>query len=481
MDRNTEASILELATTRRLIAALTLSAAVVGCKGDPDVDHDTHATETGEGDGDPGDGDPGDGDPGALAPTFWQDVAPIYYDSCVGCHREGGVGPFVLDSYDSAAAWSTASAMAVENRVMPPWLVTDDGSCNSWQHSRALEQEQIDTIVAWVEAGAPEGEPRDDLELAEIPSLAGATAFSTPVFVPEPEGGIFSEFDEYRCFLIDPALEQDVFLTGYHVIPGNEALVHHVLAMPVDPDRVVEDGMTNLEVIQAYDEASPDRLGWPCFGTAGEGVEIEGIPVTWAPGQEVVEFPSGSGTRMAAGNLLVVQVHYNMANAEVIGQSDSTTVELRLESEDAIAREGLFDVLSGLLWTMFEGEPHVIPPGEAAHEFSYRIPVDWYVGWQGAEQFELWGFFPHMHEYGTSLTARLLDANGEEVACVGEVPRWDFGWQLYYFMEEPIILEPGQEIEVTCTYDSRGATEGIWPGWGTHNEMCLAGLYLLPH
>src|SRR5690606_29482673 len=58
--------------------------------------------------------------------TYWQDVAPIYFEHCVGCHREGGIGPFVLDDYPSAAGWASTSATAVENRVMPPWLVTDD-------------------------------------------------------------------------------------------------------------------------------------------------------------------------------------------------------------------------------------------------------------------------------------------------------------------------------------------------------------------
>jgi hypothetical protein len=466
-----EAKITMHDTTERRIThlahalTLALSSAFFGCQGEPEPQADTDETGSETGDGD------------ALATTFWQDVAPIYYDSCVSCHREGGIAPFTLDDYASAAAWAKVSATAVENRQMPPWLITDDGSCNEWQHSRALPQEQIDTILAWVDEGTPEGTPRDDLELPELPGLDGATVFATPQFVPEPEGGIFSKYDEYRCFLIDPALEQDAFITGHEIIPGNEALVHHVLVAPVDPQRQVGGGMTNLERIESLAAESPDREGWSCFGVAGDGVEVESLPVSWAPGQGAVELPAGSGSRVRAGDLLVVQVHYNMTDPEVIGQSDSTTVKLRLADE--VAREGLFDLPAGLIGTLYEGEPYQLPPGEEAHEFTWRIPADWYIGWQGSEQLELWGFFPHMHDLGTQLSARVLDEQGQEVGCLAEVLRWDFDWQLYYFLEQPIVLEPGYEIEVTCTYDTTTVTEPVWPGWGTQNEMCVAGVYLV--
>ncbi len=76
------------------------------------------------------------------------------------------------------------------------------------------------------------------------------------------------------------------------------------------------------------------------------------------------------------------------------------------------------------------------------------------------------------------MSVRVLDSQGEELGCVAEVPRWDFGWQLYYFYEQPIVLEQGQSI-VTCSYDTSGDSEPIWPGWGTRNEMCLTGLYLV--
>lgn len=462
--------------TKMLALALVSTAGMSGCRTEPAGDEEVGDTDDSTDTAGTEDTDTGE----ELAPTYWQDVAPIYFDNCVTCHREGGIGPFVLDDYATASAWAPATAPAVSTRQMPPWLVTSDGSCGDWADSKALEQAEIDTIVAWVEAGMPEGEPRDDLQVPEQPNL-GADAFEivTPEFQPEPQGGVFAEFDEYRCFLIDPALEQDMFLTGYEVMPGNEALVHHVLTMPVDPDEIVDDqGTTNIEIIEALDAESPDRLGWPCFGAAGDNVSVRGMPVTWAPGQGLVEFPEGSGSRIAAGDLLVTQVHYNMADPEVIGQTDSSMVRMRLA--DSIEREGIFDVPDGLLNTLFTGEPDMIPAGETGYDYTWTLPVDEYLGWFGATTLDLWGYFPHMHQYGIEQKVRVLDAEGNEVDCIGDVQHWDFGWQLYYFYEQPITLSAGQTIEVTCTYDTTSVDQPITPGWGTYNEMCLAGLYFIP-
>ena len=64
--------------------------------------------------------------------------------------------------------------------------------------------------------------------------------------------------------------------------------------------------------------------------------------------------------------------------------------------------------------------------------------------------------------------------------CGVDVPRWDFAWQLYYFYEQPVRLGPGDRIRVTCTFDTRGATEPVMPGWGTGDEMCLLGVFFVP-
>lgn len=414
--------------------------------------------------------------------TYWQDIAPIYFDNCVGCHREGGIAPFRLDTPEDAAAWAEASAAAVAARTMPPWLLTADGSCGEFRDPGVLAQEQIDTIAAWAEDGTPIGDPRTDLVPAEPPHLDSGFDLKTPEFVPEIVGGPLAEFDEYRCFLLEPGLDRDQFLTGYDVLPGNEALVHHVLAIPVDPDAEADtdDGRSNAEVMAALDDESPDRLGWPCFSGAGDGVYYDQVPITWAPGMGAVEFPKDTGVRIRPHEVLVVQIHYNLHadhGGDHAGESDSTLVRLRLA--DSVKREGLFVLLDGFIDTLFTGAPATLEPGQEDARFEWTIDVGpWLLSELGVDKAEIHGIFPHMHERGRKWRAELVDDTSTQ--CVGDVQRWDFNWQHYYFYENPPLLTPTSNLRVTCEYDTRGASAPITPGWGTQNEMCFAGIFIVP-
>jgi len=407
--------------------------------------------------------------------TYWDHVAPLMYEHCATCHREGGVAPFNLTTYHDARIWATPSIAAMNARTMPPWLLTSDGSCGTFADASWLDDSVIDTISAWAAAGMPEGTPRNDLQVPPVPTLDGALTLSTPYFFPEIAGGDLAEFDEYRCFLLDPGLEADAFLTGYNVIPGNEAVVHHVLGMPVDPNHVLEDGRTNLEAMLAYDAESPDREGWPCFGAAGDDVEVQGVPVAWAPGQGIVDYPTGVGVRIGRDDLIVIQMHYNMADPATIGQSDQSDVQLRLEP--SVTREAYSMLPDPLLDSLGSGTPHVLEPGQEALEYTWQLPVE-YLMFGGTSSVDVIAVFPHMHEYGRKMTASVTRATGAE--CMADLPRWDFAWQLHYFYETPMRVSAGDVLNVTCTFDTRSATEPVLPGWGTRNEMCLFGLLLAP-
>lgn len=471
-------SILRLGTSALCIAALAS-----GCREDDPTPNDDAAGSSSDAGSETGgsetaDGGTADETTGAPAMTFWDDVAPVLYQSCVSCHREGGAAPFALETYAQARDWSAAIAAAVEARTMPPWLVTDDGTCGEFKHSRWLPQENVDLLVAWAGSGMVEGEPREDLTIPDPPGLEGdVTEIGTPNFVPEIQGGELAEFDEYRCFLIDPELTGDRFLTGYDVVPGNDAIVHHVLVMPVDPDMVIaEDGTTNADLMQAYDEESPDREGWPCFSSAGDGVEINGMPVVWAPGQGVVEFPEGTGLRIGQNEQLVIQMHYNLANPETIGMADQTTVQMRLE--ESVEREGFMALPDPFLESIFVGEPIELPAGEESVEYTWELPVALFLEGSPLTGFDLLGVFPHMHAYGRSMRFEIENPDGAE--CAADVPRWDFNWQLQYFYEEPRRLTADDVLRVTCDFDTTSADSPVTPGWGTYNEMCLMGLYLVP-
>ncbi len=458
-----------------LFLFVPLLAVAGGCRNDDDpgppaADTDAATTEAADETGQPDDTGT------AAGVTFWNDVAPLYFDNCVACHRDGGIAPFALDNYQDAVTWAGATQAAVQGRTMPPWLVSDDGSCGEFLDSRALSQEAIDTIVEWVSSEQVEGDPRDDLQVPAPPMMEGTTEYTTPNFVPEIQGGPLAEFDEYRCFLIEDGADHDTFLTGYQIDPGNDAIVHHLLAVVLDPEAEGEPGMSNRETVMAYDADSPDRAGWPCFDGAGPQTDDKSIPVVWAPGQDVVEYPNGSGVEVAEGDMIVVQIHYNLADPDTVGMSDQTKVNLRFE--DDVEHPGFMLLPDLFLETVFEGDPASLPPGEASVEYSWDIPLGFVLPGFGVESMQLYGVLPHMHEYGRGIDMQISGASGDQ--CGVDVQAWDFNWQFLYFYDNPITLTGDQTLTVTCNYDTQNASEAVTPGWGTQNEMCLMGLFLVP-
>jgi len=457
--------------------AFTLSLAACGDDASSTADDGTSGGTGGESGDASHDADHGlDETGGGSAMTFWDDVAPLYFDNCVTCHRDGGIAPFALDNYADAVTWAAASQLAISERSMPPWLATSDGSCGEFADSRALSAEAIDTITQWAESDQLEGAPRDDLQTPQSSELEGATDYTTPNFMPEIVGGPLAEFDEYRCFLIEPGHATDGFLTGYDVIPGNDAILHHVLGFVLDPEEVNDDGVPNAQRLATLDAESPDRAGWPCFEGAGDATEDDSLPIAWAPGQGAVEFPHGTGVPVGQGDMIVAQVHYNLADPANVGSSDQTQIRIRFEEEIETPTDMFLPDL--FLETLFEDEPAALPPGEESVEYTWEIPVSWLIGDSGLDELHLYGVLPHMHEFGQRIRLDVKTDDGE--TCAVDVPAWDFNWQLMYFYEDPIVLTADQTLSVTCDYNTLNAEGPVTPGWGTQNEMCLMGMLLGP-
>src|SRR5688500_2497413 len=130
-------------TSIALLAALLFSA----CKDDPDAEPNDSS--------DGGSADESSSTGAVAAITYWQDLAPVIMDNRAGCHTDGGIAPFALDSYEAAAPWAGIAARSVANKSMPPWLVEADGSCGEYHDARVLDDEEIEMFAAWAEAGSP--------------------------------------------------------------------------------------------------------------------------------------------------------------------------------------------------------------------------------------------------------------------------------------------------------------------------------------
>lgn len=383
--------------------------------------------------------------PGAGGPTYHTDVAPILAQHCRACHSADGVALFPFDDFAQASSAAAAIADATSSGRMPPWHVEDDGSCRSFIGGPTITDEQIALLGAWAEAGAPEGEPAAVPELP-TPETLGAVSVTLDPGVAY-DNAANDDDDDYRCFIVDPELATDQFLTAYQVHPGVERLVHHVVLY------AVADSAEAAEVL-ALDDADPGP-GYRCYG--GPGTLESRSLAAWAPGTDVTRYPAGTGLRLLAGLPLVMQVHYASG-----GEPDRTTIDLQLEDtvdEEAIIT-GVFDVSLEL------------PPGMESVSQTAALPIP-----PLDKPLKLYGIYPHMHGLGRAMDA-FYDRGGD-TTCLVDVPRYDDDWQRYYFYDEPVVIEPpgGGFFRIECEFDTRGATETIVWGEDAKDEMCIAAIY----
>jgi len=377
------------------------------------------------------------------APTWSEDVAPILEEHCLSCHQTGQVGPMALDTYEAAVEWASVIVATTQARTMPPWGVTTDGSCGEFREPRWLDDADLETLREWAE-GAQEPGARQVVPVPEAPGLDVVHKEIAPLDPHVPSG----DPDEYRCFLIDPDLDEDTFLTAWEVRPGAPEEVHHMILYTLDSEAA---------------EAQADQLdgldpepGYSCFGSSLVG---ESRPIAaWAPGTPPTVLPDGSGIRLLAGRRLVMQLHYYTPGEAV---PDQTSIAMTLES--SVQREALTYLLADLAMEIEPGRPDA----PASFELSLGqlgLPLGVYVR----------GVFPHMHRRGQTL--RLESTHEGQTQCLIDVPRWDFDWQQMVFYDQARYLFPTETLRLSCTFDTTDDTEPVAWGEGTEDEMCLVGL-----
>ena len=259
---------------------------------------------------------------GGAGPSFSQEVAPLIADKCAGCHQAGGIAPFALTDAQEIGERSDLIGAAVREGVMPPWPPGERSPAYAGEAERTLTDRERATIVAWAEAGGrTDGaalEPRPEQELHARPGETLLRLRMPAAYRPQAPSGAS---DDYRCFLVDPKLWRDSFVTSVRIEPGQPKVVHHVILFRVDPDQVAE-----AEGLDAADTGQ----GWQCFGDSGLSLEPSEDSLddadwvaAWAPGWGGGRLPEGTGVPLEAGSRLVMQVHYNLLNGRAPDRSQA--------------------------------------------------------------------------------------------------------------------------------------------------------------
>jgi mono/diheme cytochrome c family protein len=345
----------------------------------------------------------------SATPTFSKDVAPILYNHCVSCHRPGTVAPMSLITYRQTRPWATVIAQKVAQGDMPPWHSTDPRG--TFLNDRRLTPEEKDTILRWVSAGAPEGNASDMPALQEFAEGWQIGKPDLVLSMTEPYQVPASGTIPYQYFKVPTNFTEDKWVQAIEVHPGARSVVHHVLVFAKAPGEGRRRDFTTVvpELPVHSASAEPDN---------GPGVLI----ATTAPGTNAMSFEPGTAMLIKAGSVLTFQMHY-MAMGMAMKDQSSIGIIFAKEPPRQEVRAGAFYNPTLLL-----------PAGNS------NVQVDCVMEFN--QDSHLLAIFPHAHLRGKSWDYRLIYPDGTSKTLL-TVPKYDFNWQTYYILTEPLAAHRG--------------------------------------
>ncbi len=386
--------------------------------------------------------------------TFTRDVAPIFQQKCESCHRVGSIAPMPLTKYEEVRPWADAIQEAVGSRVMPPWSIDKTVGIQKFKNDRSLSDEQIETIVKWVEAGAPKGDPKD---------------MPPPMSWPEQDGWMFaSQFDEPDLIIESPpytmpAEAQDAWYKP--VVETGLTEPRWVRAIEIRPKTVAGRRITHhaLARLQQDEPSSDDQTN------ADDGADVgAGLFMEWAVGKQGELMRPNSGKLMLPGSKIVWDIHYH-AVGEEITSSNQLAIYFYPKGQEPKYRQvlGLFHAIQG-------GPKGLdIPPNTISVHQGFHVM-------KRAGRIE--NFQAHMHLRGKamSMEAILPDGTTETLSYVNN---FQFNWHNNYIYADDVapLLPKGTVLRFTSWHDNTAANRdnpdpNQWVGWGdrTVDEMAHA-------
>ncbi len=344
------------------------------------------------------------------SPTWSREIGRVFQNNCVECHRSGGIGPFPLDTYSEAGSRLPMLKYMVGERLMPPWHASRD--TGPWVNDRSMSDSDVQAVLDWIEAGGPEGDP------SEAPT---ALSFEdTEWQIGEPD--LVLELDavdiaasgtvDYVYQYVETGLRRDMWVQAVELRTEAPSVMHHALAFVEDPRK----------------ENESDRQFWRRWQGGADGY-FAGL----VPGQGPTVFPEGQGMKLPRRSWLKFQLHYTPD-----GTRRSDTVRIGFKFADSTPEEKI--IIEGVF-----NEEFTIPAGAA----DYVVTAEHRIN----SRRTILGFAPHMHLRGASFKYELTTPEGE-TTTVCDVPAYDFDWQHFYKLAEPLLVEKGSKLTCTAVFDN---------------------------
>jgi hypothetical protein len=350
----------------------------------------------------------------ALAPvatdiSYSKTIAPLLEEKCTVCHRPGGIGPWAMTSYDMVRGFAPMMREVLRTRRMPPWHA--DPHIGAWNGDRSLTNDQIRTLVQWIEGGAPRGDGHDIL--TGVKADDGGWPLGKPDLVVElppfdvPVTGVV----DYQFPSVANPLDRDVWVRAASIAAGDRAVVHHVLAGSI-PEGMPTDEMDNV---------------------------FENYLIGYAPGAESMVYPEDTGVFVPKGGHFTFQLHYTP-----VGRPARDVTRLALYFHDTPPKE--------ILRHHVIVNPRLsIPANDPAHPETAYFPFH--------KDAILYSVFPHAHYRGRSSSFTLELPDGARKVLLS-VPRYDFNWQREYAFTQPVSVPAGSKLIHTTVYDNSKQNPG---------------------
>jgi hypothetical protein len=352
--------------------------------------------------------------------TFAKDVAPIFYNKCVECHRAGEIAPMSLLSYKESRPWARSIKEKVVTKTMPPWHA--DPNHGAFSNDRRLSQKELDTIVAWVDGGAVEGNPKD---LPPAPKFTDGwnigkpdIVFQLPQAINVPATGIVA----YKYVNVPTNFTEDKWIQAAEIRPGSRGAVHHIIVF-----------------IQAK----------------GQQQLLTG----WAPGEQPAVMEPGLAKRIPAGATLVFQLHYTPNGKEYNDQSYVGLIFAKQKPKNELLVMPVMNM------------KFAIPAGDSNYqvESTYTFKEDGHIR----------SLMPHMHLRGKDFLYKVTYPDGRSEIILS-VPKYDFSWQTAYILKQSVAAPKGTRIDCLAHFDNStnnkynpDATKEVKWGDQTFEEMMI--------
>jgi hypothetical protein len=403
-------------------------------------------------------------EPSTAQATFAKDVAPILQEKCQSCHRPDSIAPMSLLTYEQARPWARAIKARVAARQMPPWDIDKTVGIQHFQNDRSLSDAQIDTIVRWVDAGAPLGDPNDLPRPREWPTdnvwLYEAELGPPDVVITSPPYSM-------------PAQAQDAWFKP--VVETGLTEPRWVRAIEIRPSTVKGRRITHHAVARLrQDDGSDDRAqtgGLPAPGarrtTGADAAGTPGLFMEWAVGKQGEMARPNTGKLMLPGSKIVWDIHYHAVGEPI---TDHVEMALYFYPKD---QEPKHRIVLSQFDAMVGGRSALdIPPNTVSVHQGFHVLKQ-------AGRIE--NFQPHMHLRGKAMSMEAILPDGT-IQMLSH-SNFQFNWHNnYIYAEEAAPLLPkGTVLKITAWHDNTSVNKSNpdpnqWVGWGdrTVDEMAHA-------